>query len=45
MATKKVSTRKKANGGRLKGRPKPTAPRSWYKASGRRYEEGGKVNR
>ena len=29
----------------LKGRPKPSAPRAGYKASGSRYEKGGKVSR
>lgn len=29
----------------LKGRPMPSAPRAGYKASGSRYEKGGKVAR
>lgn len=29
----------------LKGRPKPSAPRAGYKASGSRYTGGGKVAR
>ena len=29
----------------LKGRPQPSAPRAGYKASGSRYEKGGKVSR
>lgn len=29
----------------LKGRPQPSAPRAGYKASGSRYEGGGKVTR
>lgn len=28
-----------------KGRPQPSAPRAGYKASGSRYEKGGKVSR
>lgn len=28
-----------------KGRPKPSAPRAGFKASGSRYENGGKVSR
>jgi len=29
----------------LKGRPQPSSPRAGYKASGSRYEKGGKVSR
>ena len=29
----------------LKGRPQPSAPRAGFKASGSRYDGGGKVNR
>ena len=29
----------------LKGRPQPSAPRAGYKASGSRYDSGGKVSR
>jgi hypothetical protein len=29
----------------LKDRPKPSAPRAGYKASGSRYEKGGNVSR
>lgn len=29
----------------LKERPQPSAPRAGYKASGSRYEKGGKVSR
>ena len=29
----------------LKGRPQPQSPRSGYKASGSRYENGGKATR
>lgn len=29
----------------LKARPQPSAPRAGYKASGSRYEKGGKVSR
>lgn len=29
----------------LKGRPQHSAPRAGYKASGTRYEKGGKVSR
>lgn len=45
MTTKKTkTTNKKASGG-LKGRPKPSAPRAGYLASGRRYGCGGKVSK
>lgn len=29
---------------KLKGRPKPSAPRAGFLASGRRYGEGGKIS-
>lgn len=29
----------------LKGRPQPSAPRAGYKASGSRYQSGGKIPR
>lgn len=44
MANKKTS-KSHSSGGKIKGRPKPTAPRAGYLASKRRYDEGGKVNR
>lgn len=44
MATKKP-TKKKSSGGTLKGRPKPSAPRAGFLASGRRYGCGGKVSK
>ena len=30
---------------KIVGRPKPQAPRAGYKASGSRYDKGGKVSR
>ena len=44
MATKKT-TNKKTSGGKLKDRPKPSAPRAGVVASGRRYGCGGKVSK
>lgn len=44
MATKKTSSTK-TSGSKLKGRPKPSAPRAGYLASGRRYGCGGKVSK
>lgn len=38
MAKKKIADK-------IKSRPKPSAPRAGYKASGSRYEKGGKVSR
>ena len=29
----------------IKGRPKPSAPRAGYKASGSRYDRGGKIKK
>lgn len=41
MAEKKT----KKSSIQIKGRPKPSAPRSGFKASGSRYENGGKITR
>lgn len=40
-----MSEKKKAPKQKLKGRPKPSAPRAGYLASGRRYDGGGKVKK
>lgn len=29
----------------IKGRPKPSAPRAGYKASGSRYDKGGRIKK
>ena len=42
MAVKKYSQKRKLS---VKGRPRPSAPRAGYKASGSRYEDGGKIPR
>ena len=43
MATKeKTKIKKKLE---IKGRHKPSAPRAGYKASGSRYEGGGKIKK
>lgn len=30
---------------KIKGRPKPSTPRAGYKASGARYDKGGKIRK
>ena len=42
---KKSNTAKEFLNKLLKSRPKPSAPRAGYKASGSRYGDGGKVTR
>ena len=42
MAENKLKNTLKAM---LKGRPKPSAPRAGFKASGSRYDSGGKMSR
>ena len=45
MIMSKKITKKKSSGGTLKSRPKPSAPRAGFKASGSRYGCGGKLNK
>lgn len=43
MAEKKLTLKSLMD--KIVSRPKPSAPRAGYKASGSRYEKGGKVSR
>lgn len=40
-----VKQTKKASKPTIKGRPKPSAPTAGFRASGSRYEDGGKITR